>query len=45
LGVDPNVLIEAVVVAPAAPVWFLELVQAICRRYEIAQSGLDAEPV
>jgi hypothetical protein len=49
VGVDPNVLMEAVVVAPAAPGWLLELVQAICRRYEIdapvVQSDLDAEPV
>jgi hypothetical protein len=49
VGVDPNVLIEGVVVAPAAPGWLLELVQAICRRYEIdapvVQSDLDAESV
>jgi hypothetical protein len=49
VGVDPNALIEAVVVAPAAPGWLLELVQAICRRYgfdaSVVQSDLDAEPV
>jgi hypothetical protein len=49
VGVDPKVLIEAVVVAPAAPAWLLELVRAVCRRYEVdadvVQSELDAEPV
>lgn len=49
VGVNPTVLIESVVVAPAAPAWLLELVQAVCRRYEVdaqvVQSELDAEPV
>jgi hypothetical protein len=49
VGVDPNVLMESVVVAPAAPDWLVELVQAVCRRYQIdapvVRSGLDAEPV
>jgi hypothetical protein len=49
VGVNPNVLIEAVVVAPEATEWLLELVQAVSRRYgltaSVARSDLDEEPV
>jgi hypothetical protein len=48
VGLDPNVLIEAVVVAPDAPEWLLELVESVARRYgvtgTVVRSDLDAEP-
>jgi hypothetical protein len=48
VGVDPKVLIEAVVVAPRAPDWLIELVEAVAVRYGIKapviRSDLDAAP-
>jgi hypothetical protein len=48
VGVDPDVLIQAVVVAPEAPNWLLELVQSVARRFGVSgpvvTSDLDAEP-
>ena len=49
VAVDPNVLIADLVVAPAAPDWMLELVNAVSRRYglqaRVRRSDLDHEPV
>jgi hypothetical protein len=48
VGIDPNALIEAVVVAPEASEWLLELVESAARRYgvtvPVVRSDLDAEP-
>jgi len=35
LRVDPNTLIEAVVTAPGAELWFHDLVGKLCKRYQI----------
>ena len=49
VGIDPAVLIEAVVVAPEAPEWLRDLVVSVSRRYglsvPVVQSELDAEPI
>lgn len=49
VAVDPDILIDTVVVAPEAPAWLLELVEGLSGRYglaaPVARSDLDAEPV
>jgi hypothetical protein len=48
VGLDPDRLIECVVLAPEAPEWLLDLVTHVAARYEltcpVARSDLDAEP-
>ena len=48
VAIEPNALVQAVVVAPDAPDWLLELVRALAARYGLAasveRSRLDAPP-
>jgi hypothetical protein len=48
LPVDLDTLIDEVRVSPAAPAWFADLVQSVCRRYElhkpVTQSELGGDP-
>lgn len=49
INVDVQQLIERVYVAPTSPPWYLDLVQEVMKKYEIAhpviRSSLDEEPV
>jgi hypothetical protein len=49
IRVDIERLMERIYVAPTAPSWFAELIQAVIQRYgygfEVAQSQLNVEPV
>lgn len=46
LAIDPDDLLEAIVVAPQAPQWKREVIEAVARRYgfrgPVLQSSLDA---
>jgi hypothetical protein len=49
IAVDIDVLVEAVVVSPLAPVWLFDLVTDVCKRYAlnapVLPSGMAASPL
>lgn len=49
IKIDLAELVQSVYVAPMAPSWFRDLIEAVCRKYgqnwNVTKSSLDAEPV